>query len=155
MPRWAVSMASATPNPYRQSSSRNRRVASQSMRPPGQAATCAAAYTLRRTGGGYPAAQAGVGTSSGAARPGSTICAFISDLKGRHGEAAPLRRGLLSETGELHALRTFGEIPRERGALGRGPQEQLPLDLEAVAQRLVVWNVGPLCEVIDRIRQVR
>ena len=51
MPRWAVSIASATPNPCAHRCSRNRSVDSQSMTgtPPGPAtaATCAAAKTFR------------------------------------------------------------------------------------------------------------
>ena len=52
MPRCAVSIASATPNPYAHRCSRNRSVASQSIVSASRAATWAAAYTRRSTGGG-------------------------------------------------------------------------------------------------------
>ena len=75
MPRCAVSIASATPNPCAHRCSRNRSVDSQSMTgaPPAAtaAATCAAAKTLRRIGGGYPASHRGDGMTSGPSRPGS------------------------------------------------------------------------------------
>ena len=75
MPRCAVSIASATPNPCAHRCSRNRSVDSQSMTgaPPGDtaAATCAAAKTFRRVGGGYPASHRGDGMTSGPSRPGS------------------------------------------------------------------------------------
>ena len=57
MPRCAVSIASATPNPCAHRCSRNRMADSQSMTGAplpsgaGAAATCAAAKTFRRAGG--------------------------------------------------------------------------------------------------------
>ncbi len=75
MPRCAVSIASATPNPCAHRCSRNRSVDSQSMTGTPSAdtaaATCAAAKTLRRAGGGYPGSQRGDGMTSGLSRPGS------------------------------------------------------------------------------------
>ena len=58
MPRWEVSIASATPNPCAHRCSRKRMVDSQSMTGApapsgaGAAATCAAAKTFRQAGGG-------------------------------------------------------------------------------------------------------
>src|SRR6478609_12088155 len=127
MPRWAVSIASATPNPYAHRCSRNRSVDSQSMTgaPPGPAtaATCAAAKTFRRAGGGY--------TTS------------TSDRQRRDLEPPPLGRGPQRQVGQLHPLGPLDQVPGERPALGRACEEQLPLRLEPVVERHVVRHVRP------------
>src|SRR6266566_6215736 len=118
MPRCAVSIASATPNPCAHRCSRNRRVDSQSMAgaPPGPAtaATCAAANTFRLVGGGY------------------TTC--TSDRQWGDFKPPALGRGLQRQAGQLHSLGPLGQVPGERPALGRAREEQFPLHLEAVVE---------------------
>src|SRR6266700_2751202 len=138
MPRWAVSIASATPNPCAHRCSRNRRVDSQSMTgtPPAEAtaATCAAAKTFRLLGGGYTTRT--------------------SDRQRRDFEPPALGRGLQRQVGQLHAPGPLGQVPGERPALGGALEEQLPLHLEAVVEGHVVRHVRPQLLVLDRVGQV-
>src|SRR6266702_8633529 len=133
MPRCAVSIASATPNPCAHRCSRNRSVDSQSMTGtpsgPATAATCAAAKTFRLAGGGYTTRT--------------------SDSQRRDLEPPPLGRGPQRQVGQLHPLGPLEEVPGERPALGRALQEQLPLRLEPVAERHVVRHVRPQRLVLD------
>src|SRR5438067_13910245 len=127
MPRCAVSIASATPNPYAHRCSRNRSVDSQSMTGTpsavATAATCAAAKTFLLAGGGYTTRT--------------------SDRQRRALEPPPLGRGLPRPAGQVHPLGPLDQVPGERSALGRRREEQLPLRLEPVVERHVVRHVRP------------
>src|SRR5258708_34665342 len=153
MPRCAVSIASATPNPWRHRCSRKPIVASQSMRPSGNAATWAAAYTVRLTGGGYEDCQPGSGTSSMPDRPGRAIRALISDRQVRDHQALALGGRSHGQHGQLHASGAFGQVPPELLAAGRGRQELLPLRLEAVVEGLIIRDVRPHVVIAARVAE--
>src|SRR5947207_4245532 len=121
MPRCAVSIASATPNPYAHRCSRNRSVDSQSMTGTpsavATAATCAAAKTFLLAGGGHTTRT--------------------SDRQRRDLEPPPLGRGLPRQAGQLHPLGPPDQVPGERPALGRRREARLPPRLEPGVQTLV------------------
>src|SRR5215831_8691227 len=133
MPRCAVSIASATPNPCAHRYSRKRMVDSQSMTgfpsAPATAATCAAAKTLRLV--------------KGAGEVGGGYITRTSDRQRRDFEAPALGRGLQRQVGQLHPLGPFGQVPGERPPLAGAPEEQLPLHLESVVEGRVVRHVRP------------
>src|SRR5437773_8819757 len=107
MPRCAVSIASATPNPCAHRCSRNRSVDSQSMTgtpsAPAVAATCAAAKTFR--------------LMKGAGEVGGGYTTRTSDRQRRDLEPPPLGRGSQRQVGQLHPLGPFEKVPGERPAL--------------------------------------
>src|SRR5258708_8180771 len=138
MPRCAVSIASATPNPWRHRCSRKPIVASQSMRPSGNAATWAAAYTVRLTGGGYEDCQPGSGTTSMPDRPGRAIRALISDRQVRDHQALALGGRSHGQLGQLHASGAFGQVPPKLLPPAPAPPEFLPLPLQAVLEGLII-----------------
>src|SRR5258708_24927045 len=70
-------------------------------------------------------------------------CASLG-LEGSQLHSAALGRGQQPRLGEPYATRPRGEVVRERRVLKHMPDEQLPLDLEAVVELAVVGNLLPL-----------
>src|SRR5690349_5991076 len=127
MPRCAVSIASATPNPCAHRCSRNLMVDSQSITGapsgPATAATCAAAKTFRLL--------------KGAGEVGGGHTTRTSDRQRGYGEPPALGRGLQRQVGQLHPLGPLDQVPGERPPLAGAGEELLPLHLEPVVENHV------------------
>src|SRR5438445_4751877 len=68
----------------------------------------------------------------------------------RDGDPGPLLPRIQASFSELNALGAFQQVPRERIVLHDVPQEEFPLALKGVVERVLLRHFLPALEIIQR-----